>query len=186
MVPPMSGWTYEQVRELDLPFDWELVDGAVVPRGRTPLWHNHVRSELYAVLREARREPYAVAEEQCFLADEYNPSRPDVVVFDRRGLDLYDVECLPAASVVMAVEVVSPGSRAADRVRKPVLYAEAGVEYFWRVERGDRSVPVVHEFWLPSGSSVYIPSPDRPVHEGKLIVTRPFPVELDLSALIAL
>jgi len=73
MYPPPQGWTYEQVKDLELPFEWELVDGAIVVRGMRPLWHNLVRDELYHRLRSAKREPYAVASEQCVLVDENNP-----------------------------------------------------------------------------------------------------------------
>ena len=42
-----------------------------------------------------------------------------------------------AASVLLAVEIVSPGSERTDRWLKPVEYAEAGIEHFWRVEPDD-------------------------------------------------
>ncbi|MCC9312284.1 hypothetical protein LN042_35370 [Kitasatospora sp. RB6PN24] len=40
MNPPGRRWTYEQVKDLDLPFDFELVDGEIGPRGMTGYWHN--------------------------------------------------------------------------------------------------------------------------------------------------
>ncbi|EPH39747.1 hypothetical protein ABT390_24705 [Streptomyces aurantiacus] len=36
MFPPADGWTFDQVKHLELPFDWELADGVVVVRERTP------------------------------------------------------------------------------------------------------------------------------------------------------
>lgn len=41
MFPPKEGWTVDQVKDLDLPFDWELVDGVIVPKGMAVTWHNH-------------------------------------------------------------------------------------------------------------------------------------------------
>ncbi|MFF7278659.1 hypothetical protein [Streptomyces griseorubiginosus] len=48
MLTPVEGWDFDQVREVELPFDWELVDGVIAPRGRVALWHNHVRGGLAA------------------------------------------------------------------------------------------------------------------------------------------
>jgi Uma2 family endonuclease len=41
----------------------------------------------------------------------------------------------PAEDVVIAIEVVSPHTRARDRFAKPAEYAGAGIPYFWRVEQ---------------------------------------------------
>ncbi|MDT3396252.1 Uma2 family endonuclease [Streptomyces sp. B1866] len=183
MHPPPEGWTYEQVKDLDLPFDWELVDGVIVVRDMTVYWHNRVRDELYVALRSARHAPCEVTTEQCILIDQYNPARPDVVVFDRTDLDFFSLECLPVASVLLAVEVVSHGSRTDDRFRKPGMYAAAGIPYFWRVERGEDNIPVVHEFRLDEETGRYTAAPDVPIHTGVLRTDVPFPVELDLAGI---
>ncbi|MCA6092301.1 Uma2 family endonuclease [Streptomyces sp. SCA3-4] len=184
MYPPADGWTYDQVKELVLPFDWELVDGAIVVRGMANQWHDDVRDGLLVALRLANRPPYRVNSERCVLVDEANPAKPDVIVFDTRDLDRRSMECVPVERVILAVEVVSKGSRTDDRFRKPGMYADAGISYFWRVERGDDDIPVVHEFWLHPEAGVYAPSPDRPTHVGILKTDVPFPVEIDLGSLI--
>ncbi|GAA2723518.1 Uma2 family endonuclease [Streptomyces luteosporeus] len=184
MFPPPEGWTFDQVKDLTLPFDWDLVDGAIVVRGRALPWHNKVRSSLEQHLGECLVEPFGVLGEQCVLIDEYNPPVPDVVVFNARGFDLLAAEYVPVEKAVLLVEVVSPGSRQDDRVRKPAMYAAAGVRYYWRVERGDDGMPEVHEFWLPVGKDAYIPAPLHPVHRGKLETEVPFPVAIDLANLL--
>ncbi|MDT0380673.1 Uma2 family endonuclease [Streptomyces sp. DSM 42041] len=184
MYPPPAGWTYDQVKDLDLPFDWELVDGAIVVRGMTNVWHNRVRDRLYFALESARRTPYAVASAQCVLVDDVNPPKPDVLVYDERDLDVFALECIPVEKATVVLEVVSPGSRREDRVRKPAMFADARVPYFWRVERGDDDFPVVHELWFHHDMGMYVPAPERPVHTGKLVTERPFPVEVDLRALV--
>ncbi|MBW1597436.1 Uma2 family endonuclease [Streptomyces sp. JJ38] len=186
MYPPSDGWTYEQVKELDLPFEWELVDGAIVVRGMTNLWHNQVRDGVYDRLKAARCEPYAVNSEQCVLVDAYNPPKSDVVVYDKRGLDVFSLECVPVDRVALVVEVVSPGSRQEDRVRKPAMFAAAGVPYYWRVERGTDDLPEVHTYWLHRDLGAYVPAPEHPVHRGKLLVESPFAVEVDLHGLVEL
>lgn len=183
MNAPSQGWTYEQVKYLDLPFDWELVDGVIVPRGLASMWHDQVRNALYNALRGARVESYAGSVESCVLLDEHNTCKPDVVVFDRTGLDVFEPECLPVESVVLAVEVVSPGSRATDRFRKPAQYAEKKIPYYWRVERGIDNLPVVHEFHRDEEKGVYLPVAQ---HEHVLRTELPYPVEIDLGKAVEL
>ncbi|MET9415198.1 Uma2 family endonuclease [Streptomyces klenkii] len=183
MYPPEDGWTYDQVKELVLPIDWELLNGKIVVRGAAKWWHNVVRDEIFYHLRTAQPEHFRVNAEQAVFIDECNVPKPDVVVFDKRGLDVRTLDCIPVEKVVLAVEVVSPGSRLEDRFTKPGQYAEAGIRHFWRVERGDEDIPVVHEFWLHPEVDVYAPSPD-PVYTSILKTDVPFPVEIDLRRLI--
>ncbi|WP_030463186.1 Uma2 family endonuclease, partial [Kitasatospora sp. NRRL B-11411] len=188
MQPPVGGWTFDQANELDLPFKWELVDGTIVARGRTiavkgqtPWWHDRVRDRLLVELLAAGSGPYDVSAERAVLLDGRGVVLPDLVVFDGTGLQVGELLCTPVESVVLAIEVVSPGSRVADRFTKPGLYAEKGVPSYWRVERGDDDVPVVHEFRLDREQGVYLPVA---VHEGSLRTELPFPVEIDLKRFV--
>ncbi|WP_415950547.1 Uma2 family endonuclease [Streptomyces sp. KLOTTS4A1] len=184
MYPPEEGWTWDQVKELDLPFDWELVDGNIVVRGVTSWWHDQVRNELYVSLRLAERPPYKASVERWTQIGPSDAPNPDVIVYDKTGLNVKTLDCTPMSSVVLAVEVVSPGSRSEDRFRKPGLYAEAEVAAYWRVERGEKDVPEVHEFWRDEASGVFVPRPGTPVHTDRLITDVPFPVEIDLAGLL--
>ncbi|MFD0403011.1 Uma2 family endonuclease [Kitasatospora sp. NPDC059811] len=181
--PPSQGWTYEQAQKFDLPFEWDLVDGVIVVRGQTNQWHDQVRDELYTALRSARVAPYAANVERCVLLDESNTAKPDVVVFDKTGLDVFELECLPPESLVLAVEVVSHGTRANDRFRKPGQYAEKKIPYYWRVERGLDNLPIVHEFHRDEEKGVYLPVAQ---HEGVLRTSVPYPVEIDLAEVVEL
>lgn len=184
MFPPEEGWTAEQVRDLELPFDWELVDGVVVPRGRTKFWHNMVRDRIAEALEKYRREPYEVVSEQCVLADEHNTPKPDVVVFGTNGLSFFELECIPPEAVALVVEVVSPRSRQDDRVRKPALFADLLIPFYWRVELGRDHEITVHDYWLHHSRREYVEAPQVPVHRRKLVVDHPFPAEIDLRALV--
>ncbi|MEU6371726.1 Uma2 family endonuclease [Streptomyces sp. NPDC046909] len=184
MFPPVTGWTFDQVKDLEVPFDWELVDGVVVVRGETALWHNHVRGALVSVLRAAETGPYAAVSGQCVMVDEHNVVKPDLIVCDPRGLDVFEVECAPVEKVALAVEVVSPTSRQADRVRKPALFSANKVPYYWRVELDRDQKLAVHEYWLNADTLTYFPAPSHPVHQHKLITELPFPVEIDLDSLV--
>lgn len=184
MFAPADGWTYDQVKHLDLPFDWELVDGVIRVRGRTKLWHNHVRDGLASALSAARREPYQVVAGQCVMVDDRNTPKPDLIVFDPRKLDFFELECVPVDKLVLVVEVASPCSRQDDRVRKPALFATCKVPCYWRVELDRDQRLAVHEYWLNADTRTYIPAPMHPVHHDKLVTEVPFPVEVDLEALV--
>ncbi|KEF02983.1 MULTISPECIES: Uma2 family endonuclease [Streptomyces] len=186
MSPPGGRWTYDQVKDLELPFDWELMDGAVVVRGMAEWWHDQVRDELFFRLKQLKPDPYGVNSERSLLLDAYNSVKPDVVVFDKSGIDVAPLGATPASIVKLVVEVVSPGSQVRDRSSKPFLYAEAGIPYFWRVEHGEDDKPVVHEFWLRRDVGEYVPAPEHPRHTEKLETDRPFPIGIDLASLLEL
>ncbi|MGW4381776.1 Uma2 family endonuclease [Kitasatospora sp. NPDC004531] len=182
--PPSTGWTYDQVKDSDWPFEFELVDGGFAIRGRTGQWHDTVRDELFFALHRACQGAYEAGIRRCVLVDPHNAPKPDAIVFDRTGLDFFTMERVPVTAVKLAVEVVSHGSRSDDRFRKPGMYAEAGVPYFWRVERGEDGSPVVYEFHLDEETGVYAPAPGVAVHHGKLITELPFRIELDLTRIV--
>ncbi|WP_369226241.1 Uma2 family endonuclease [Streptomyces sp. R39] len=184
MFPPADGWTFDQVKNLELPFDWELVDGVIVARGQTNVWHNAVRDGIADALKAACVQPYRVLNEQCVMLDDRNVVKPDVIVFDPRKLNFFEAECIPTVHLTLVVEVVSPGSRRDDRVSKPAQFAAAKVPCYWRVELDRDHKLTVHEYWLNADTLSYIPAPMHPVHHGKLITELPFPVEIDLDALV--
>ncbi|WP_306184377.1 MULTISPECIES: Uma2 family endonuclease [unclassified Streptomyces] len=184
MFPPADGWTFDQVKHLELPFDWELVDGVIVVRGQTRFWHNRVRDRLLRTLEAAVTEPYEVVAEQCVMVDDRNTPKPDLIVFDPRKLDFFELECVPVDRLALVLEVVSPGSRQDDRVRKPALFAACKVPCYWRVELDRDQRLAVHEYWLNTDTRAYIPAPMHPVHHDKLVTELPFPVEIDLEALV--
>lgn len=184
MFPPADGWTFDQVKNLELPFDWELVDGVIVAGGQTNVWHNAVRDGIADALKAACVQPYRVLNGQCVMLDDRNVVKPDVIVFDPRKLNFFEAECVPTAHLTLVVEVVSPGSRRDDRVSKPAQFAAAKVPCYWRVELDRDHKLTVHEYWLNADTLSYIPAPLHPAHHGKLITELPFPVEIDLDALV--
>lgn len=70
----------------------------IAPRGKTALWHNHVRGALVSVLSAAETEPYTAVSSPCVMVDERNILKPDLIVSDLRGLDPFEVECAPVVS----------------------------------------------------------------------------------------
>jgi Uma2 family endonuclease len=59
------------------------------------------------------------------------------------------------AGLLLAVEVVSRGSEAVDRVGKKLEYARAGIPRYWVVERGNGTT--VHRYVLDRGAGEYVP-----------------------------
>jgi Uma2 family endonuclease len=109
--------------------------------------------------------------------------RPDLVVVTREGLARRRGEggVLRASEVVLAVEIISLGSERMDRVIKRDEYADAGISYYWVVdlgEPGDRPQLTAHHL---AGEFGY--AAESPV-VGVFTATEPFPVRIDLDALV--
>ena len=106
--------------------------------------------------------------------------RPDVVVVGRDAVQRVDREggVLRASEVVLAVEVVSPGSRRLDRRIKRDEYADAGIAHYWIV---DLDEPVSLVACHLAGEFGYM---DPGAVTGTFRTTEPFPVEIDLDALL--
>lgn len=84
-----------------------------------------------------------------------------------------------AADVVLAVEVISPGSRTLDLHRKPVEYAEAGIPHYWVVDL-EPPAPSIAVYHLGAPGDGYI---EAPAVAGELVTAEPFPLRIDIAAL---
>jgi Uma2 family endonuclease len=101
---------------------------------------------------------------------------PDLVMVTNPGLDL---TIWDPAEVVMVVEIVNPGSIAADRAIKPQLYSAAGIEHYLRIELNGPG-PNSMVYRLQRGRYVEITSSSS----GQLLcLAQPFLVDLDLAEL---
>jgi Uma2 family endonuclease len=78
-----------------------------------------------------------------------------------------------AEQVLLAVEIVSPGTRRRDRLEKPAVYAAAGVPHLWRIETD----PVhVYAYDLVNGSYEAAGDSDE-----VLRLSKPFDIELQIG-----
>ena len=103
---------------------------------------------------------------------------PDVVVVAAGAVGETTTR-IPCEAVLAAVEVVSPSTVSIDRAVKPVMYADAGIPVYWRVEL--QGTPKIVACSLSSGryatrTTLVAGTPGR--------ITRPFAVELDPADLI--
>jgi Uma2 family endonuclease len=104
---------------------------------------------------------------------------PDVVVATLDGVQRVEREggVLRASDVVLAVEILSPGSARIDRTLKRAEYADAGIPHYWLVDISDRpSLVACHlagEFGYADASPV----------TGVFVTDAPFPIRIDLDQL---
>ncbi|SDG94132.1 Endonuclease, Uma2 family (restriction endonuclease fold) [Lentzea fradiae] len=157
----------------------ELVDGVlhVVPAA-VPM-HQKAQSRLDNWLDEQLPQSlvsYQDVDVVIDSSDRPTVRKPDIVVVTAEAADR-NPKRFDAADVVLAVEIVSPGSERIDRVTKPTQYAKAGIAHYWLVELGD---PIsLTAFELVDG--VYKHVEDG---VGRIRLTRPASLEFDLDALV--
>lgn len=156
----------------------ELLDGGLLMSPAAGSRHQRLSFQLCHALGSAAPSWLEVLEA---INVRVAPGRiliPDLVVVTKPGLDL---TVWDPAEVAMVVEIVSPGSVAADRAIKPQLYAAAGIERYLRIELstpGPSSVAyrLQREHYVEIGSS----KPGQFLSLAEL-----FPVDLDLAELAA-
>jgi Uma2 family endonuclease len=113
--------------------------------------------------------------------DRQNRPEPDVVVVRGDVVEDGSQTRFPAESVVLAIEVMSPESRSRDRETKPLKYARAGIEHYWRVENRDGEA-VVYVFEREPATGVYT---STGIFHDRLKVSVPFSIDLDLTEITA-
>ncbi|MEU8205378.1 Uma2 family endonuclease [Streptosporangium sp. NPDC049046] len=176
--PPKEGFSAEDLDRLrGIPPHTELIDGTLVFVSPQTRFHSLIVDLLIYTLRQAVPSGLRVRREMTVTLGKRQRPEPDLVVTRADGdLDLKQTTYQPA-DVVLAVEVVSAESEIRDRERKPVLYAQAGIDHFWRVEEKDGR-PVVYVYELDPGTKAYAL---MGIHHDRLKVSVPFDVDVDLT-----
>lgn len=121
---------------------WELQEGNLIMSPSPSPRHMVAAAELYVQLRKQLPEDYCAVPDvdiDLDLVPGDEPGtvrRPDLVVVERAEFDRVDAEggLLRANSVLIVVEIVSPGSRRMDRVIKRGEYREAGIPHYWIID----------------------------------------------------
>ncbi|MFJ3304825.1 Uma2 family endonuclease [Streptomyces sp. NPDC086549] len=165
----------------DLPPHIQLIDGTLVLTHPQSSYHSVGVDLLVGGLRASRPAEFKVSRQTTVILDERNGPEPDVTVTRAdacRGLDQVSFQ---AKDVLLAVEVVSPDSASLDRTAKPQKYAAAGIPNFWRVEQdGITGRPVIHVYELDPVTRVYVYAG---MHRDRLKVEKPYPIDIDLTAI---
>jgi Uma2 family endonuclease len=111
----------------------EFVDGVVHMMATPSLWHQTIAFGLRVALNQMKPADLKVTAEVEVCLRRDLRRNPDVMVVKAGGYERLATR-VQSDQVVMAGEVVSPGSESTDRVLKPIEYAKAGIPHFWRVE----------------------------------------------------
>lgn len=176
-VNPHSGpWTIEDL--LALPEDrsqrYELVDGLVIVSPNGTRRHQRLLGLTYtAFVAAVPRGFEATIDINVELADDRLLIPDFTITRDVGSTELVT----PAENLVLVGEVVSPSSRNYDRIAKRGMYAEAGIPFYLLVDGQAGPVEIIAYELLRGKYREYA----RSGVDGRLALTSPFPVELDLS-----
>jgi Uma2 family endonuclease len=184
-LPDRQVWTLDDL--LTLPDDghrYEIIDGSLLMSAAATPGHQVAAYRLANALRAAAPEDVEVAEAVAvdlgLVGLGIQVPVPDIVVGS--GAAFWGGgKGLTPADVLLAVEIVSPGSTGRDRIFKPGLFAKAGIPAFWRVELDGPGTPLVVVYALDG--EVY--REVRTVRSGETVsVDVPFRVELRPADLV--
>jgi len=158
----------------------ELVDGVVVATPSPTPAHQDAVDELKPQLKAAfvSHGLAVVREIDVVLVAGFPPlvRQPDLVVVSR-AIRQGNPKRFMATDVVLAVEIVSPGSRHIDRMHKLGEYAEARIPNYWIVDiEGD---PCLQAYSLAGDSYDLVGD-----FTGTAQLTDPAPATIDLAALL--
>ncbi|MFJ8598340.1 Uma2 family endonuclease [Streptomyces shenzhenensis] len=181
-VPPQDGYTVDDLFTLpDLPPHTELIDGSLVFVSPQREFHAIAIDLLVNGLRSTVPAALRVRREMTVVLDKRNGPEPDVSVIRADAITGPEQTSYRAEDVLLAVEVVSPDSESRDRTTKPQKYATAGIPNFWRVEAsGTNDKPVVHVYELDPLTKAYV---HVGMHRDRIKVDRPYPIDIDLTAI---
>ncbi len=180
-LPKGREWTWADLQEIpeDDGHRYEVVDGSLYVSPAPSRPHQVAAGRLRDVLLAAAPPDVEVVE-TVDIEMPHNVFEPDVVVLPA-DLAYTFGGALKPDQVLLAVEVVSPGSRRMDRMLKPSVLAENGVVAYWRVELTGPGTPAVVLHELAGGVYREV----RTVRAGEAVVVDvPFTVEVRPAELV--
>ncbi|MFC7548827.1 Uma2 family endonuclease [Plantactinospora sp. GCM10030261] len=171
--PREHGWREQDL--LDLPGDgsrYEIIDGSLHVTPPADLGHHRIAHRASLTL-DLAVPPGWLAIREIGLRLPGGNVIPDISVVRDTAPD--EEMWADPKDVALVVEVESPSSRRHDRITKPGLYAEAGIESYWRIERTDDG-PVAHVYQLADAGHYELFASVGPADSVR--VERPFPVDV--------
>ncbi|WP_410810853.1 Uma2 family endonuclease [Micromonospora sp. 067-2] len=111
----------------------ELVDGVIQVTPSPTLGHQDISLLLSRWLLQHAPSDLRVAQ-AVGVGLSFTTSRQPDVLLRRSGLAA-NRSLLRPEDVILAVEIVSPGTRRTDRIAKPGEYAAAAIPFYWRIEQ---------------------------------------------------
>lgn len=168
---------------VELPEDnsrrYELQEGVLFVSPRASWLHQRVLLHLTGALQPQLPAECPMAADMEVVVDAAFPATvrvPDLVIA-RPGAVTGNPRRLSADQVLVAVEIISPGSRRADTKVKPYEYAEAGIPHYWVI---DLDEPLSLTAYHLAGEFGY---QEAPAVTRVFETSEPFPVRIDLTEL---
>jgi Uma2 family endonuclease len=188
VTPPGRLFTIADYAELgeDDRYRWELQEGNLVMSPSPSPDHMLASGELRDQLKTQLPGTVVVIQDvdidlQLDRADRPGTSRrPDLIVIQRSEVTRVRAEggILRASEVVLAIEIISPGSRRTDYVIKRAEYADAEIPHYWIVDLEPPEAVSLQAFRKIGDSSDY-------VDDGKAVTSYtaelPYPVTIDIA-----
>jgi Uma2 family endonuclease len=159
---------------------YELAEGVLHVAPRPVPRHQVAMARLFGQLDAQLPAEWAAVADSEMIVESGPPATiraPDVLVVPQRAIDDGRPR-FAAVDVLVAVEIVSPGTGRVDRVTKFAEYADAGIEHYWIV---DLTEPVdLIAYRLIDGDYESVAS-----GSGVVVVESPARLTVDLPALVA-
>ncbi|MBP2330037.1 Uma2 family endonuclease [Kibdelosporangium banguiense] len=167
----------------ELPYDnsrhYELHEGVLIVTPRAIPLHQKVAYHLEKALDAQLPYDWDVFNDVEIVLRSTFPSivrAPDVVVVSAEAAEANPPRFTPD-QVLLAVEIISPGSRNTDTITKPVEYAAAGIPHYWVI---DLDPPLSLTAYHLAGDLGY---QEAPAVTQSFSTSEPFPLDIDLTAL---
>jgi Uma2 family endonuclease len=159
----------------------EIVDGAIIVSAAPRRLHQNICRHLANALEAACGAGLTVSTDVDLRLRDIPllNRRPDAVLYDAA---LPDDAVLRPQHCTLVVEVMSPGSVTTDQTDKPAEYAAARISHYWRVEHdlAEKTLSVFC-YRLDPTTGAYA---SAGVHTGKMTVTDPVALTIDLTTLL--
>jgi Uma2 family endonuclease len=168
---------------IELPEDhsrrYELQEGILIVSPRANSLRQRVVFRLMTMLNSQLSPEWEAVGDVEMITEPGFPASvrvPDVVVV-REKLVSTAAPRFTADEVLLAVEIISPGSHRTDTLVKPVEYANAGIPHYWVI---DLNEPLSLAAYDQAGDFGY---QEAPAVTGTFTTIEPFPLQVDLTAL---
>jgi Uma2 family endonuclease len=181
VVPDPELWRLFE--ELDVRgFRKEFLEGRIVVTGTAAFWHSRVIIWLGDQLRDVceQRDWERSVDSGLLVPATGDYIRPDLTIVSEPDVLSQEEGEIPLDHVQLVVEVISPGSKRADREIKLASFAKAAIPYYLLIDRF--TDPMTVNLHSDPGADGYRTT-TRVLFGDKLHIPEPFDVTLDTAAL---